>query len=107
MAHSVATKKLYFSIFFALLILTAITVAMDYVELGRLNFVIAMVIACTKATLVALFFMNVKQSSMLTKFFVVAGVFWMGILILLTFSDYFSRDWLPAPQTWTSPQASR
>jgi cytochrome c oxidase subunit 4 len=104
-AHTVASKRLYFTVFGTLLVLTATTVSLDYVELGRLNLVIALLIACTKATLVALFFMHVKQSSGLTKIFVVAGLFWMGILILLTFSDYVSRDWVPTPQSWSSPQA--
>jgi cytochrome c oxidase subunit 4 len=89
-------------VFAALLTLTALTVGVTYIHLGRFNLVIALLIAITKASLVVLFFMNVKNSSALTKLFVVAGLFWMGLLILLTFSDYVSRGWLPVPEAWSS-----
>ena len=96
-----ASARLYYMIFAALLVLTAATVGVTYIELGRLNLVIALLIAFTKATLVVLFFMQVKTSSLLTKLFVSSGIFWLGILILLTFSDYMSRDWLPLGQAWS------
>jgi cytochrome c oxidase subunit 4 len=89
-------------VFAALLILTAVTVGVTYIHMGRFNLVVALLIAITKATLVVLFFMNVKHSTALTKLFVVAGLFWMALLVLLTFSDYVSRGWLPVPQSWTS-----
>jgi cytochrome c oxidase subunit 4 len=89
-------------VFGALLAFTALTVGVTYIELGRFNLIIALLIAFTKASLVVLFFMNVKSSSPLTKLFVVAGLFWMGLLVLLTFSDYVSRHWLPVPEAWST-----
>jgi cytochrome c oxidase subunit IV len=100
MAH-VVPRSIYYMVFAALLFFTALTVGVTYIEMGRLNLVIALLIAITKATLVVLFFMNVKNSSPLTKLFVVAGLFWMGLLVLLTFSDYVSRGWLPVPESWS------
>ena len=47
-----------------------------------------------------LFFMHVRHSSGLTKITVVAGLFWLGILIALTVGDYASRSWLPVPRPW-------
>jgi cytochrome c oxidase subunit IV len=61
--------------------------------LGQLNIFVALAIATVKTLLVVLFFMHVKESSGLTKLFVVAGLFWMAILFGLTFSDYISREW--------------
>jgi cytochrome c oxidase subunit 4 len=98
--HEVVSKKVYFSVFAALMFFTATTVGVTFFELGRFNLIIALAIAFTKATLVVFFFMHVRQSSALTKLFVVAGLFWFAILIALTFSDYLSRDWLPNPQAW-------
>jgi cytochrome c oxidase subunit 4 len=100
MQHEVVSKKVYFAIFGALMVFTATTVLVTFFELGRLNLIIALAIAFTKATLVVFFFMHVRQSSPLTKLFVVAGLFWFAILIALTFSDYLSRQWLPPPQAW-------
>ncbi len=44
----------------ALLALTATTVAISLLDLGRLNIVVALGVATVKATLVALFFMHLK-----------------------------------------------
>ena len=60
--------------------------------------------AVVKAVLVVLYFMHVKLSSRLTKIFVVSGVFWLGILVGLTLSDYLTRDWMDYSAGW-KPQA--
>jgi len=62
-----------------------------------LNPVIALAIATTKALLVILFFMHVRYSSKLTKMTVLAGFFWLGILLLMTMGDYISRSWIQLP----------
>jgi len=36
----------------------------------------------------------VKYSTRLTWVVVLAGVFWLGILLALTMSDYLTRGWL-------------
>jgi cytochrome c oxidase subunit 4 len=59
-----------------------------------LNDVIAMTIAVTKAVLVILFFMHVRYGSRLIMLVVVAGFFWLAILMVLTLSDYNSRKWV-------------
>jgi cytochrome c oxidase subunit 4 len=61
---------------------------------------VALTIAVSKASLVALYFMHVRWSSRLTWVFVGAGVFWLLILIALTLSDVFTRQWLPALPPW-------
>lgn len=96
MSH-IATVKSYVGIFLALMVLTAITVAVAYVNLGQFNKVVALGIASIKATLVILYFMHVKYSSGLTKLVVVSGFFFLAILLGLTMVDYGSRGWLPMP----------
>jgi cytochrome c oxidase subunit 4 len=53
----------------------------------------ALTIAVLKATLVVLFFMHVKYSTRLTWLVIAGSVFWLGILLALTFSDYLTRGW--------------
>jgi cytochrome c oxidase subunit 4 len=85
--------------------LTAVTVAVAFVDLDvtiagmhvPLNPVIALVIATCKALLVILWFMHVRYSTRLTWIVVIAGFFWLGILLALTMSDYISRGWLGTP----------
>ena len=89
---------MYFAVFAALLVLTAITTAVAFVDLGPWNTVVALGIAFLKATLVALFFMHVKYSPRLTQVVVAGGIFWLAILIVLTLSDFMTRGWLPVLQ---------
>ena len=100
MSEHIMSSKFYYTIWIALLCLTVITAAVSFVDLGPLNTVVALVIATIKALLVVLFFMHVKQSSAMTKLFVVAGFFWMAILFAFTLGDYFSRNWLPRGKWW-------
>jgi cytochrome c oxidase subunit 4 len=85
--------RVYYAIFATLMVLTAITVAAAYFDLGPLNTVVAVVIACIKATIVVLYFMHVRYSTRLIKMTVIAGLYWMGILLVLTMSDYLTRGW--------------
>jgi cytochrome c oxidase subunit 4 len=41
--------------------------------------------------------MHVRYSTRLTWIVVIAGFFWLGILLALTMSDYISRGWLGTP----------
>ena len=91
MSGHVSPKSTYYTIFGSLMVLTAITVAVAFINLGVLNFPIAISIAILKATLVVLFFMHVKYSSRLTKLFVAMAVFFLLILLTLTLTDYLSR----------------
>jgi cytochrome c oxidase subunit IV len=51
------------------------------------------VIAFAKASLVALIFMHLRYSRRLMRVVAAAGLFWLGILIALTMSDYLTRGW--------------
>ncbi len=90
--HKHPTPMLYLVIFGILAVLTVSTWAIAFVDLGIFNPVIALAIACTKATLVILFFMHVRYSNKLTKITISAGFFWLMILITLSLSDYLSRN---------------
>jgi len=84
----------YIMIFVILLVLTGTTVGAAFINLGPLNPVIALGIATTKALLVVLFFMHVKGASeRMTKVVILAGLFFLGLLLLLTLADYGTRLW--------------
>jgi cytochrome c oxidase subunit 4 len=87
----IVPKSTYYTIFALLMLGTAITVWVAYLDLGPLNTVVALGIACTKATLVVLFFMHVKYSTRLTWAVVCGSVFWLFILLALTYNDYLTR----------------
>jgi cytochrome c oxidase subunit 4 len=97
MAGHISPKSTYYMIFGALMVGTVITVMAAFVDLGILNFPVALAIAITKATLVILFFMHVKYSSQLTKLFVAMAFFFLVVLFGLTLSDYLSRGFHTYP----------
>jgi cytochrome c oxidase subunit 4 len=105
-AHSPVPKvNTLVGVWVALLILTAVTTMVSHLELGVFNVVVALLIAVGKASLVAWIFMGVRYTTNLTKLFVVAGLVWLSIMILLTFSDYTTRNWVYQPQPWSNNKA--
>ena len=98
MSGHVAPKSMYYFVFLALMIGTAITVAAAFVDLGALNNVVMLAIAVTKATLVVLYFMHVRWSTRLTWVVAASGFFWLLILFGLTMQDYLTRGWVEG--TW-------
>jgi cytochrome c oxidase subunit IV len=89
--------RTYALVFATLLFLTLTTVMAAFVHMGRLNDVIALTIAVTKALLVLLYFMHLRHSPALTCMTVAAGVFWLVTLIVLSMSDVLTRGWLATP----------
>ena len=95
--HHVPTVRIYLAVFASLMFLTALTVWVAYQELGMFNDVVALGIACTKATIVILFFMHVKYASRLTWLLAGAGILFLLILFAFAMADYVSRGWLGMP----------
>ncbi len=101
--HHVVSPLIYLAILVCLLLATALTCGMSYIDLGEWhvapgltlfwNPVVALAIACTKMVLVVLFFMHVKYSPRLTKLTVASGLFMFLVLVGMTLADYFTRAW--------------
>jgi cytochrome c oxidase subunit 4 len=96
--HIVGNRFTYFLVFLALMVGTGITVAVAYIDLGWLNLPLALAIATTKALLVILFFMHLKDHPKLIKVTFAAAFFFFAILIAHTLSDYLTRGGYGMPQ---------
>jgi cytochrome c oxidase subunit 4 len=94
MSGHVAPKSMYVGIWLALVVGTILTYLVALVDLGVLNNVVMLLIACTKASLVILFFMHVRWSSRLTWVVAASGFFWLLIMFVLTMQDYLTRGWV-------------
>jgi cytochrome c oxidase subunit IV len=94
MATHVIPKRIYFAIFAVLIALTFLTVFVSFKNLGDMNIVVAVGIAIVKASLVVLYFMHVRYSDRMTWVVVIAGFGFLGILFVLTLTDYLTRFWL-------------
>ncbi len=92
MSEHIVTARTYIAVWLALLVLTAVTAGVAFIDLGPFNTIVALVIATFKAVLVALIFMHVKYASeKLTKVVLVSAVFWLLILLVLSLADYTTR----------------
>ncbi len=91
MHEHIVPPRVYFVVFAILMVFTATTTTVAFVDLGRLSTVIMLTIAVTKATLVILYFMHVRYSSRLTWIVVSTGFIWLVILIAFTVSDELTR----------------
>ena len=89
----------------SLIVLTGLTSAASYIDVGEWNIVLALLIAITKASLVVWIFKGVRHVTTLTRLFVVAGLVWLFIMILLTASDYTTRSWTYQAKPWADNPA--
>src|SRR5262249_16422473 len=96
MSETTVSPKVYVAVFLTLIVMTGITTFVSGIDLGPWNTVVALGIAVFKASLVGLYFMHVKDSPRLTATVIAGGLFWLLILLALTFSDFATRGWLPS-----------
>jgi cytochrome c oxidase subunit 4 len=79
-----------------LVLLTVLTVSVSFLPVaGVWHIVIGLAIGLIKASLVVLFFMHLLLSDRVTWLVVAIAGFWLGILLVLTLTDYFSRGLVP------------
>jgi cytochrome c oxidase subunit 4 len=84
----------YFAVWAALLVGTFLTYEVAKIDLGVFNAAVALIIATTKALLVALFFMHLKGAhEKLLKLVVISTIFFLFILLVLSMADYGTRLW--------------
>ncbi|MGA2115451.1 MAG: cytochrome C oxidase subunit IV family protein [Bryobacteraceae bacterium] len=97
MTQHIDSVKTYAVIWISLLILTGVTTAVAFVDLGPFSVVVALTIAVVKMMLVALFFMHLRHSGKLTQFAMAATVLWLGIMVAFTLADVATRGWMGVP----------
>lgn len=100
-AEHIVPVGVYVGVFIALLVLTALTTAVAFIDLGPLNTVVALTIAVIKMLLVVLFFMHVRYNKGLTRIVIVAAFFWLGIMMTLMLADELTRHWDMYPEPWS------
>ena len=101
MTQPMPRRRTYVVVYVALMTLLALTVGAAFVPLDRVlpghgwGVAVAMTIALCKGVLILLFFMHVRYAPRVTWAFAGAGFLWLGILLVLTMSDYLTRNHPP------------
>ena len=97
MSAHIDSVRTYLLVFAGLIVLTVLTTAAAFVDLGPLSTFVALAIATAKMLLVALWFMHVRHSSMLTRLMLIGGLLWLIILLGFTMADVMTRGALGVP----------
>ena len=105
-AHAHPTPRSYFIVFATLMGLLVLTVVAAFVPLDRVfgdgaraevwirrvTVAVALTIAVAKGVLIILYFMHVRYAPRVTWAFAGAAFVWLGIMLVLTLSDYMTRN---------------
>ncbi|MEO0478147.1 MAG: cytochrome C oxidase subunit IV family protein [Planctomycetota bacterium] len=90
-AHAVSSKLLA-GIYFALVVLTIVTVVLaKTVDFGDLSLLVAVAIASVKSTLVMAIFMHLRWDTPINNIAFLSSVIFLSLLFLFTLADIFSR----------------
>ena len=87
----IASTQFYVGIFAALVCLTIATVKVSYYDFGPANVIVALLIATTKAGLVATFFMHLRHDKLFNTLTFLAAFLFLAIFIVFTYDDLGKR----------------
>lgn len=89
----------YVGVWLALVVLTALTVAVSRVDLGSANTVVALVVATIKAALVVLFFMHLLYDDKFNLVVLLASLLFVTVFFTPTLIDLSTRGMLDPLKT--------
>lgn len=91
--HHIVSYKFNIGIWFGLIILTIMTVLVSVMGINLVAFsvVTAMIIASTKAVVVAYYFMHLKYDSKILRILLIITMLLFIVFIFLTAIDYLTR----------------
>lgn len=94
----VSPMSLYVKVLAALFVLTGLTYAVSFADLGTASLWVAMGVAFAKATLVCMFFMHLKYDERYHVFVFLSTIIFVAIFFMFTIFDLQSRDRLNEEQ---------
>lgn len=90
--HHISSDKLLWSVALGLVFLTIVTVGLAFIEIpDPFNIVVALAVAVLKASLVALFFMNLYWDVKFNSLLLVTSLIFLGLLVGLSLLDTLFR----------------
>lgn len=89
--HQLVPYALYIRVWAILVVLTAVTVSVSYVDMKHVTVLTATLIAAVKGMLVLLYFMHIRFEDRIYRYMILAVLVTYAIFIGLTFVDYWYR----------------
>lgn len=96
-AH-ISSVPFYVTVFIGLLFLTGMTVGQSYIDLGKLNIVLVVLIATMKASLVVTFFMHLRWDNKFNALIFLSSLLFIGVFFAYTLNDTDKRGELDPDQ---------
>ena len=90
-ANHVAPLPSTLTTYAVLLVITAVAFAVGFSNLGPMKVFASLAVAAVQASVLALFFMDLRQADKLTWLCAGAGLFWVLIMFTFTLTDYVTR----------------
>ena len=81
----------------ALLLLSALSLALAQLRLGPWNTPLELLIAAIQALVIAHFSMGLRSRPGMPRLVVGVALLWLAILLVGTLDDLLTRGWLPVP----------
>ncbi len=89
--HEVAPTSKSLLIFAVLVGLAFLALFAGFSDIGPWKVAVSLAISAVQATVLAVFFMDLRQADRLTWLVAAAGLFWTFLLFLFTLTDYLTR----------------
>lgn len=86
-------ESTYWLVFAALVVLSIATYLVAFLPLGVGNLIAGVGIAVAKGSLIVVYFMHTRYSNVAIRTVAASALLWLGILLVLTMNDYFTRGW--------------
>ena len=86
--HHLLPARFYFLIWIALVCLTGVTLGVTYLDMGKWAIFTAILVATTKASLVALYFMHLKYEARIIRVILLVTLASFAVFFILVFTDY-------------------
>lgn len=83
------TYYLYGAIYLLMLLLLALLIGLAHLGIGGIG--LRLIPAIAIASLIAVYFMDLRNASNLVRLFAVGAILWVVFMFVLTFSDYLTR----------------
>lgn len=77
--------------FAVLMVLAAVALAVGFSDLGPMKVIASLAVTAIQASILAVFFMDLRQADKLTWLCAGAAIFWVVILFTFTITDYVTR----------------
>jgi cytochrome c oxidase subunit 4 len=90
--HKIIADSVYVKVWMGLVVLTAITVGVSYLDMQKFTVFTALLIATIKASLVLLYFMHIRYEKRIYAIMIMVVLVTYAIFIILTFTDYPFRQ---------------